>query len=232
MNRFYEKAEWVAGEQGYDILLDRRPVRTPARALLTVPTAGFAAAIAAEWQAQGKTIDPRSMPLTGLANAAIDQVAANLPLFVRQAAAYAESDTLCYRADPGDPLAERQDREWEPLLDWAERRYDCAFLRVAGIIHRPQPVEMLARMHDEVSRLDCFVLAGLGVLASLGGSLVAALALIEKAFDPEAVWRAILLEELWQEEQWGSDSEAIEKRTSRRAEFDAALNFCHLAAGS
>ena len=136
MKRFYKTVTTQPVDNGHALLLDNRPVKTPLREPLVLPTAAMADAVAGEWDAQGEEIIIASMPLTGFANAAIDQVAPQWQRFVDDIAAYGETDTLCYRADPGDPLAERQDREWEPVLQWAENRFDIRLIRVAGKIGR------------------------------------------------------------------------------------------------
>ncbi len=146
MKRFYKDVSIEAVEGGHAIRLDGRGVKTPARVSLTVPTIALARAIAGEWEAQGDKVDPWSMPLTGLANAAIDKVSADREAFLVDIARYAETDLLCYRADSPDPLIERQAASWDPLLGWAERRYDIAFVRATGIIHKPQPPETIARL--------------------------------------------------------------------------------------
>jgi len=229
VKRFYAEAGLgPAGAGGTPILLDGRPVHTPMRAPLLLPHAALAAAVRDEWQHQGERIDPAGMPLTGLANAAIDQIAPARERFVDQIAAYADSDTLCYRADPGDPLAAHQAEHWDPLLAWAERRYDIALRRIAGILHQPQDPQALAQLRRGVARHDAFMLAGMLSLTGLTGSLVLTLALVEQAFGPDPVWRAAMLEELWQEDRWGADAEATARRAARRREFDAAVNFCKL----
>jgi chaperone required for assembly of F1-ATPase len=231
MKRFYKEAASVAVDGGHAVHLDGRPVRTPARAPLTVPTLALGQAIAAEWQAQGETIDPRAMPMTGFANAAIDQVAPNAKIFAAGIARYGESDLLCYRADGPDSLVQRQAEAWDPLLDWARDRYDIAFRVTSGILPVSQPLETIARLDHAVATLDPFLLAGLSTIVTLGGSLVCGLALVERAADPDHIWAATELDELWQAEQWGEDSQAAARRAQRRADFDAAVGFCALVEG-
>lgn len=231
MKRFYKTVTTDVVANGYALLLDGRPVKTPMRQALVMPTLAMANAVAAEWEAQGEDIVISSMPHTGFANAAIDQVMPQQQRFIDDIAAFGESDTLCYRADPGDPLAARQDLEWEPVLQWAENRFDISLIRIAGIIHQPQSTHSLSRLKSAVVGMDPFVLAGFSTLTSLGGSLISALALLENAFDSEAIWRAICLEEIWQEELWGADGEALVTRAHRRAAFDAAYRFCCSAKG-
>lgn len=231
MKRFYKDAAVVAGEGGHAVHLDGRPVRTPARAPLMLPTIALAQAVADEWRAQGESIDPAAMRATGLANAAIDRIAPDIAGFAAGIAAYGESELLCYRAEGPQALADRQAAAWDPLLDWARARYDITFRVTAGIVPVAQPPETLARLAAAVAALDPFTLAGLSVLVSIGGSLVCGLALIEGAADVESVWAATELDELWQAEQWGEDAHAAARRALRRAEFDAAAAFCRMTGG-
>ncbi len=224
MKRFWKTVAIVDGA----IELDGRPVRTPARAALALPTPQLAEAVAEEWRSVGEQIDPRAMPLTGLANAAIDQVAPNPAPFAADLARYGESDLLCYRAELPEPLVERQAAQWDPLLDWARTRYDVHFETTAGIMHRPQPPATIARLQEVVAALDPFRLAALNPLVTISGSLVASLALLEGAADPETVWRAAQLDEDWQAEQWGEDDLAVRAREVRQADFDAAVRFLGL----
>ena len=231
MKRFY-KAVTVADEgAGHAILLDGRLIKTPARAPLAVPSPPLAQAIAAEWSVQGKTIDPRSMPLTGLANAAIDRVGPHRETFIRELAGYGETDLLCYRAEDPASLVARQAEGWDALLGWGQRRYDVAFTIVSGIMHRPQAPATVARLAEAVAARDAYALAGLSPLVTIGGSLVAALAVTEGAIAPDDAFAATHLDELWQAEQWGEDSLATEARRARQADFLAAARFVALAGG-
>jgi len=227
MKRFYTQAG-VVEQDGFAIALDGRPVKTPARAPLAVASRALADAIAAEWSAQGETIDPRTMKLTGLANAAIDRVAADHAGFTRGIAAYGETDLLCYRAAEPPDLVARQAEAWDPLLDWARRRYDVAFELVTGIMHRPQPAATLARLADAVAARDGFALTALSTLTTIAGSLVAALAVAEGAIGADEAFAATHLDELWQAENWGEDSLALDARTAREADFLAAARFLSL----
>jgi len=228
VKRFYKDVTIEPAEGGHAIRLDGRGVKTPARAPLTVPTLALARAIAAEWEAQDDKIDPWSMPLTGLANAAIDKVSADRAAFVTDMARYAETDLLCYRADGPEPLVERQSAIWDPLLAWAEARYDIAFVRATGIIHRAQPPETIARLAAAVAGYDDFPLVALQPLVTITGSLVIALALIEGAVDARAAFDAAHLDELWQAELWGEDWMAVDARDARRRDFEAAARFVGL----
>jgi len=228
MKRFYKEARVRPGEIGGEVLLDERPVKTPARAPLALPTEALARAVAAEWNAQGEEVRPRTMPLTGLANAAIDRVAPDPEAFAAGLASYGESDLLCYRADAPASLVARQAASWDPILAWARRRFDINFEVIAGVIHKPQPPNTIVQLAQAVASRDAFELAALSPLVTISGSLVIALALAEEAIDLETAWAAATLDEAWQAEQWGADEEATARLDARRAEFEAAERFLRL----
>ena len=228
MKRFWKTVDLVEAEGGFAIQLDGRPVKTPARAALIVPTRTLGEAIAGEWRACGEEIDPRAMPMTGLANAAIDRVAPDPEKFAAELARYAEADLFCYRAEGPQSLIARQGETWDPLLAWARRRFDVDFTTTSGIIHSPQPEATVKRLTAALAALDPFRLAGMSPLVTIGGSLVAALALAEEAFPADDLWVAVSLDERWQLEKWGSDTEAEAALESRRAEFMAAARFLAL----
>ena len=230
MKRFWKTVSVEGTESGWEIRLDGRPVRTPGRVPLAVPTQAMADAIAEEWRAVGDDIDPREMPLTGLANAAIDRIAPDPRTFAAGLARYGESDLLCYRSDHPVLLRERQDRVWDEPLDWARARYDVHFEIVTGIMHRDQPQATLARLADAIAARDAFALAALNQVVTITGSLVLALALAERALDADAVWAAANLDEDWQIEQWGEDMFATQARAVRQADYDAAVRFLGLTA--
>jgi chaperone required for assembly of F1-ATPase len=225
VKRFYKE---VALADHHAILLDGRPVRTPARAELILPTAALADAVATEWRAQGDEIDPRTMRLTGLSNAAIDRVAPDLAAFIRPLAAYAESDLLCYRADAPAELVAHQAEVWDPLLDWASRRFDVHFTVTSGIVHAPQPEATIARLGQALAAYDAFHLAALAPIVTIGGSLVTALALAEQEVDPDSAFDFTHLDELWQARRWGEDRLALAARASRKSDFMAAAQLLEL----
>ncbi|MDG2535039.1 ATP12 family protein [Sphingomonas sp. HITSZ_GF] len=224
MKRFWKD---VSVENG-QVALDGKPVRTPDRAALALPTPALAEAVADEWRAVGETIDPRVMKLTGLANAAIDKIGPDPAPFAAGLAAYGESDLLYYRAGEPEPLVARQAESWDPLLDWARSRYDVHFETATGVIHKAQPQATTARLAEAVGALDGFHLAGLHPLVTISGSLVGALALLEGAIDAETLWQAAHVDELWQAEQWGEDELAVQARNTRRLDFDAGAKFLTL----
>jgi len=228
VKRFWTDVSVGQETGGWSIALDGRPVRTPARASLVVPNKALAEAIAGEWRDVEGEIDPRAMPLTGLANAAIDRVAPDRQAFAAGLARYAEADLVCYRADNPDGLVERQAESWDALLGWARRRFDVDFVTTSGVAHVEQPPATVQRLAHAVASLDAFRLAGLSPLVTIGGSLIAALAVLEKAITPDEAWQAVSLDERWQLEQWGSDAEAEAALDNRRRDFMAAARFLEL----
>ncbi len=220
MRRFYTD---VAVTPAAGITLDGKPVRTPGRNELILPNIDFAEAVAAEWCAQGERIDPRTMPLTGLANAALDFVMPDAKAFSGPIAAYAETELLCYRAGDPPELIARQDALWDPLLAWASARYDVAFVRVTGIMHQPQPEDTVKRLASALHAQGPFALAALSPIVTIGGSLVIGLALLEEAIEHGEAFDVAHLDELWQAEQWGEDDFALEARAAHRRDF---LNGC------
>jgi chaperone required for assembly of F1-ATPase len=228
VKRFWKQVDVTQEDGGWGIALDARPVRTPARAPLVVPDERLAEAIAEEWRSAGEEIDPRAIPLTGLANAAIDRVAPDRAAFAAGLARYAEADLACYRAQGPSGLVERQRASWDELLGWARRRFDVDFAITDGLIHVAQPPATVERLAHAVAALDAFHLAGLSPLVTLGGSLVAALAVLEGALTPEAAWDAVTIDEQGQRDQWGADAEADAALENKRRDFFAAARFLDL----
>lgn len=225
MKRFWKTVTVESTDAGLGIALDGRPVRTPGRVPLTLPTPALAQAVAGEWSAVEDRLDPRAMPLTGLANAAIDRIAPDPAAFAAGLAAYGESDLLCYRAEDPEPLVARQQAAWDPVLAWARQRYDVTFAITAGVMHVVQSPATMARLAEATTVRDAFALAGLSPIVTITGSLVLALALAERAFDAETVWNAAHVDEDWQVERWGEDPLATEARLIRRRDYDAAVQF-------
>ncbi len=219
MKRFWKT---VTVDNG-TILLDGRLVKTPGRITLQLPTSQLAEAVADEWRAVGAEIKPHEMPLTGLANAAVERTPAAETLAV-----YGETDLLCYRAGAPPELSAREGDVWDPLLDWARKRFDISFIVTSGIIHTAQPPETVRRLAAAVAAYDDFHRTALSPLVTIGGSLVVALMLAEGAITPDAAFDACHLDELWQAELWGEDWMATDARAARRADFLSAAQFLTL----
>lgn len=228
MKRFWKTVAVVAADTGWTIRLDGRPVRTPARAPLILPTPALADAVAAEWAAQGADIDPASIPMTDLANVVIDHVAPGPARFAAPLAAYGANDLFCYRDDRDPALQAEQVRLWNPLLAWAEARYGVEFTLTQGVLPIDQPAATVVTLASAVDALDVHRLAALAPLTTLSGSLVAALAVIEGAFDPADLWDRVSLDELYQERRWGADAAAQVTRAAHKRDWDNAVRFLTL----
>ena len=231
IRRFYKDVTLGQAPGGYQVMLDARGVKTVGGVPQAVPTRGLGEALAAEWRRQGEKIDPKSLPLRDMADYAIDVVAPDPAAVAEALLAYAETDTLCYRADPDEPLHTRQQAVWEPLLCAFEAAHGIALTRVSGVLHRPQPPAALAVLRARLEALDPFALAGVEAMAKLAASLVTALAALDAKGEEEplALWQAACLEEEWQAALWGRDAEAEERRARREADFLRACGFARLA---
>lgn len=225
MKRFYTQ---VSVSDTLGVLLDNKPVRTPARAELHLPTLALAGAVAEEWRSQTDTINPESMVLTGLANAAIDRIAPERASFAAGLAQFGVSELLCYRAEQPDALVALQSQSWDPWLAWAAARYDVAFTVTSGILPVSQPLTTLARLDSAFAAFDPFELAALNIAVTVTGSAVLGLAFAAGALSADAAWAAGQLDEIWQAEQWGADELAEAGQASRKAALAAAQNWLEL----
>jgi chaperone required for assembly of F1-ATPase len=233
MKRFYSDVAVVAqqgarGHGAWAIALDGRPVKTPLRQLLALPTAALAQAIAAEWDAQVGDIRPADMPHTGRANAAIDRIAPDRAAFAAPLAAYAGSDLVCYRASTPAALVAAESAAWDPLVAWAQDRLDMALAVTAGIGHTVQPRGLEGRVAALLAAESPFVLAALDSIIRISNSAVIGLAVLHGRLDGEAAFAAGHAEELWQASRWGDDAEAIAARADRRQARLAATGFLAL----
>lgn len=217
--RFWTAATVETVQNGYTVALDGRAVKTPAKALLVVPTLGFAQAVAAEWDAQEEAIDPLSMPFTRSANAAIDKVAHQKAEVADMLAAYGDSDLLCYRADHPDALVARQSEQWDPLLDWAAEVLSARLEPRQGVMHIQQSPEVLQVLSKRVHTMSVFELAGFHDLVSLSGSLILGFAAALNVHSAKAIWEISRLDEIWQAEEWGKDEEAEAAAAIKEAAF-------------
>lgn len=229
--RFWKQATATAVDGGFTVLLDARPVRTPAKAALHVPTLAMAEAIAAEWDAQQDLLDPGTMPVTRGANAAIDKVSTQRHEVIALLAEYGDSDLLCYRAAGPEALIEKQAEGWDPVLDWAAKTLNARLFVGEGVMHVPQTTQALENLAAELAAFDDFELAGVHDLISISGSLVLALAVTKDAFTPDEAWLLSRIDEHWQISQWGEDEEAMAAEQVKKTAFLDAARFYRLAQG-
>jgi len=232
--RFYTRAEAVEQGAAFVLHLDGRPAKTPAKQLLALPTQAAAEAIAAEWREISDTIDPAAMPLTRLANSALDGVALQSAEVTDEILRYAGSDLLCYRADAPEALVKAQAAAWDPLLAFVEEKLGARFICAEGVMFVAQPEPALIAVRDAVGRIAArgpsmfFALAALNVMTTLTGSALIALAVGLREISAEAAWRAAHVDEDFQMHIWGADEEALRRRARRWSEMEAAARLLDL----
>lgn len=223
--RFWTDVALQRGRDGWEILLDTRPVRTPSKHPLAVPTEALARMIAAEWEAQQGKIDPGTMPATRYANSAIEKVAPQRDGVIDVIAAYGETDLLCYRAPEPDALIARQAAAWDPLLAWAEATLGARLVPTVGVLPVAQDAGGLAVLRARVAAMDNFQLAAFHDLVALSGSLVIGFAAVAGQSDPATLWEVSRIDESWQVELWGEDAEAAEANRRKGRAFQDAHAF-------
>ncbi|MDG5749099.1 ATP12 family protein [Qipengyuania sp. XHP0207] len=231
MKRFYKQAKVEHSDPGYFVTLDGRPIKTQGGQPQVVPTLTLAERMAAEWQNQSEELDPQAFVFRDMVDYALDVLPTEREATVEKLLRYAETDTLCYRADPDEPLWHRQRDVWEPMLGALENSEGIRFERVSGVVHRPHPKQTMDALRMRIERLDPFQLAALEQLTSLSASLCVGLAALEDGADGEKLWDAANLEEDWQVEQWGADEEASARREKCKRDFLNAMEFATAARG-
>lgn len=215
--RFYTTVTIEPRPEGFAILLDGKPVRTPGGSALLLPGRNLAEAIAREWQAQREHIDAQTMPILRLANTALERIPHTRADVIAQLLEYGQHDLLCYRAEAPASLVTRQAEQWQPLLDWISTTYRITLTPTAGITAIAQRGESIAALKTQLGALDDFALAGVSAATALTGSVVLALALFAGRLEASATFRLASLEETFQAEHWGVDAEA-EARLQRIAQ--------------
>jgi chaperone required for assembly of F1-ATPase len=225
--RFYQAASVEEQPAGHAVLLDGRPVRTPARRILCAPTQPLAQALADEWEAQREVIDPAAMPLTRLANSIIDGVVDASAPVQAEIAKFLGSDLVCYRAGSPDGLVERQARHWDPLIAWARDALGARFVLAEGVIFVAQPADAVAAAARAIPA-EPWRLGAVSAITSLTGSALIALAMAQGHLSAEDAWAAAHVDEDWNMQQWGRDEQALERRAAREAELRTAARVLEL----
>jgi len=226
--RVYKQARVAEGRGGFRVLLDEKPLLTPAKAPVILPARALAQSIAAEWRKQGQRVEPATMPLTRLANSIIDGVAHAREEVVEDIVADAGSDLLCYRAGEPEGLVARQTAAWEPILDWAAEQCGIRLARVTGVGHRAQPEEALNIFRQQIENESDFVLGALAGMTALSGSAILALAVLRGRLSAQEAWAAAHVDEDWQIAQWGEDEVAAKRRQMRWLDMQAAARLVEL----
>lgn len=222
--RFYTVVDVARGEDGFAVTLDGRGLRTPAKKLpIVFPVLEMAQAMAEEWAAQDKVIDPATMPLTRLINSAVESGEEMAPAFRAEIGKFAGSDLLLYRADTPQELVAEQERVWDDVLVKLARKFDVAFQPTIGIIHQAQPESTLEKLDTALEGQGLLGLTALVSITGITGSGLLAIALLHELATPDEVWTAAHVDEDHQIRLWGEDEEASERRAKRRVEFDTAV---------
>ena len=227
--RFWKLAAIGRTAEGWEVVLDDRPLRTPGKQPLILPTEALASAIGAEWDAQADVIDPGAMPLTRAANSAIERVRPNTAAVADMLAEYGGTDLLSYRAEQPEELVQRQAEAWDPLIDWAATGLQAPLRITHGILPVAQDPAVLARLRGQLDGLDEFALTALHDLVTLPGSLVIGLAVLHQRIDADEAFRLSRIDETFQAERWGSDEEAEEAAANRRHAMLTAARFRSLS---
>lgn len=227
--QLYRSAEVRAVDGGYVVALGGHPLRTPAGAPLTLPCRALAEALAEEWRSQDERVRPETMPMTRLAQTAVDRVGAARPAVVEQVAAYGATDLVCYRSDHPPDLAARQDVRWQPVLDWAAETYRAPLAVTRGLVPVAQPATSVEALRAAVAGFDDLELTAVASAVQALGSLVIGLALAAGRVDADEAFELAELDEAYQIERWGEDAEAADRRQRVRAEVRTAAAFLALA---
>lgn len=233
MKRFYKEvtsgaANGGAAGSGYGVQLDGKPIKTPAGQPLVVASARLAAALAEEWAAQGETITPSTMPLMQLVSTALDRMKPTRVQVTGFLLGFGGSDVLCYRADSPSDLVELQEKHWQPWLDWAADELEAPLDVTAGIVPVAQDADCLAALQRRIEAYDDWVMTALQSLAPCLGSLVLALAVVEGKLAADKAFELSRLDEAFQAERWGIDSEAKARIDGLRQEVLAAARLLEL----
>jgi chaperone required for assembly of F1-ATPase len=228
MKRFYKEAKTAAAGDQFGVQLDGKPLLTPGKRELRVPGRALAEAIAAEWQGQGLTVKPLELPLTRLVSTALDRVEPRRGEIVAEIAKYASTDLLCYRADEPQELIERQQKIWQPLLDWAEARFSASLQSTQGIVPVEQGSAALAAIERAIAAHDSLQLVALHLAVTACGSVVLGLALLAERLTTEEAFAAAALDESFQIERWGEDAEQTQRRAALKEDIALAARFAAL----
>lgn len=223
--RFWKEAKVVEVENGFGIQLDGRSLRTPSKAIFAVAHEEIARMTADEWMAQGDEVDPATMPATRMANSVIDKVSVNFDAIVEMLTEYAGSDLLCYRATTPQALIAEQARVWDPLLEWSATAFNAPFVTTSGVMYVTQPAQSVEMYRAILNAMNMYQLAGVHDLISISGSIVITMALITNHLDLNQAWQAVIVDDLWQERQWGADEEAQANLSVKFDDFKFAYKF-------
>jgi len=229
MKRFWKDVSVIEADGGWRVALDGKPIRTQGGAAQVVPTEELAEALAKEWRGQGEEVDAKAFGMRDLADYAIDHLTMDRDTAIADILRYVETDTLCYRADPDEPLHRRQLELWEPPLEQIEEWFELRFERTSGVVHRPQRADTISKLRQYLEGQSPFTLAALKTISSLAASATIALLALDYRTEPHQLWDIANCEEDWQAEQWGWDPTAKMRRATRFGDFLHAIWFARFA---
>ncbi|MGY8986546.1 MAG: ATP12 family chaperone protein [Sphingomonadales bacterium] len=229
MRKFYKKVSTSQVEDGFLILLDGKPIKSPLGNIISVPTEDLAKAILGEWDVEGDEINPEIMLLTRFANTNFDKVRPQREAIVGEVSAFGGSDLLCYRASTPDDLVEAQSKEWDLILIWLKEELDVGLKTTSNVLHIEQNLEDLAKLQAIVNSLDTFILSAFYSVTSILGSLVLALALLKKKINVDEAWCASRVDENYQINAWGENLETMQKNKNDYKVLKSAVKFIKLA---
>lgn len=226
MRKFYKIAEAGTAPGGYVVRLDGKPVRTPLKNLLLLPSQGLAEAIAQEWKDQGADIQPVSMPLMQLANTMTDKgKGGERAAMSEQLLEYGGSDLVCYFATHPADLVRRQQQHWLPLIAWMKEKHGIVFETISGIQYHHQPQQSLDKLQEVVEGLNAADFTVLQAAAATTGSVTIALAMLENKLPPEEAYQAACVDEIFQLQTWGADAEAQQRLDIIQSELKSIVCF-------
>lgn len=221
--RFYKQVKIACEEGGFTILLDERPVKTPAKRHFIVPTEAFATFVAQEFESQKHVVNPVKMPMTRLVNTVIDGIADDMQVVFEDLLRFVACDMIFYRAQTPTELVQKQSEQWDPLLDWAEEKLGARFYLTEGLMHMEQSPEAIQAVSHYLRNVESpYMLAALHMMTTLTGSALIVLAVAAGKIDADHAWSIAHLDEDWMMEQWGTDKEAMAHRAHKKVEFKAA----------
>ena len=228
--RFYKSVDVIELDSGkWQVRLDARPAKTPAGNLLEMPTQALAEAVAGEWGAQTGEMRPESMPLTRIANTALDRIAVQRETAIAELMRFAATDLLCFRAHEPERLVELEAAAWDPLLEWLGEQYGVGLRISTGIAAVRQDPDDLGTLESFVLRFDDFAMAGVVAAAQLLGSAVLALGLFEGRITADQAIEAAEVDSAYQQQVWGQDPLLSSSNHKRLQELSVIAQFLGLA---
>ena len=209
MKRFYKEVTLDTLSEGFGVFLDGRPLRTPAKTVMNVPSKRLAKAVQEEWASAGEDIKPEEMPFFSMAVTVLDRVTTQSETLCGELCDYAGNDVLFYRAGAEDNALDQQQAQlWTPWCEWASGKFGAQLAITNGLMPINQPPQWRGAVSGYLGQLSDWHLGILYRAVTLSGSFILGLAFFEREIGAAKLFRIAFLEELHQNEIWGLDSEA------------------------